>query len=81
MESLDLDFDRVIGEDAKQKWDTIYRRRRAKVTLLDGSEGSRGDDIMRLPDGSYALKPSEAKEYREDRLDRTTLFRNQKAKE
>lgn len=80
-ESLDLDFDRVIGEDAKKKWDTIYRRHRDKVSLLEDSNGTKGDDIMRLPDGTYHMNPTTARAYREDREDGNNLLRSQRAKE
>ena len=55
MESLDLDYDRVVGEDARQKWDMIYQRRRDKWALINQNKGSTGRDILRADDGSYLI--------------------------
>lgn len=55
MESLDLDYDRVVGEDAKKKWDMIYQRRRDKWALINQNKGSTGRDILRADDGSYLI--------------------------
>jgi len=55
IESLDLDFDRVIGEDARQKWDAIYQRRKDKWDILNDNEGATGYDLLREDDGTYSL--------------------------
>lgn len=55
MESLDLDFDRVIGEDARQKWDMIYQRRKDKWDILNEHKGATGYDLVRDDDGSYLV--------------------------
>lgn len=55
MDSFDLDYDRVIGEDARKKWNTIYERRKDKWSLIHSSEGARGADILREDDGSYLI--------------------------
>jgi hypothetical protein len=77
-ESLDLDFDRVIGEDSRQKWEVIGERRRTKVDLLHKNQGSNGADLMRLPDGTYEYKPEASKAYREKREDNMNKLRTQK---
>lgn len=69
MESFDMDYDRVIGEDAKAKWDLIYRRNRDKWDIVQSSQDTTGLDIMRLPDGTYESLPDPAKVYRETRQD------------
>lgn len=69
IESFDMDYDRVIGEDAKAKWDLIYRRNRDKWDIVQSSSSSTGLDIMRLPDGTYESLPDPAKVYRETRQD------------
>ena len=77
IESFDLDFDRVIGEESKQKWDTIYRRQRDKLDVIHRSENTSGYDIMRLPDGSYDSLPEEAKVFRQNRQDNMRKIRTQ----
>lgn len=69
IESFDMDYDRVIGEDAKSKWDLIYRRNRHKWDIVHSSPNSSGFDIMRLPDGTYESLPEPSKVYRETRQD------------
>jgi hypothetical protein len=77
IESFDLDFDRVIGEESKQKWDTVYRRQRDKWDVLHQSDSASGYDIMRLPDGSYGSLPEKAKVFRENRQDNMRKIRTQ----
>ena len=55
VEASDLDFDRVIAEDARKKWEQIYERRQAKWDIVDSNEGSKGSDLVRLPNGEYLL--------------------------
>ena len=69
IESFDLSYDRVIGEDAKEKWDTIYRRRKDKWNIIHSNPNTDGFDIMKLPDGTYESLPNPAKTYREARQD------------
>tara|TARA_B100000073_G_scaffold43290_1_gene32272 strand:+ start:244 stop:486 length:243 start_codon:yes stop_codon:yes gene_type:complete len=64
-----MDYDRVIGEDAKAKWDLIYRRNRDKWDIVQSSPNTSGLDIMRLPDGTYESLPEPSKVYRETRQD------------
>jgi len=73
MESFDLNYDRVIGEDAAEKWDVIYHRKRDKIDLLESSKGTSMKDVMRLPDGTYAVKPNDSVAFREERLRRIKL--------
>ena len=69
IESFDMDYDRVIGEDAQAKWDLIYRRRRDKWDIIHSTPNSSGYDIMKLPDGTYESLPVPAKTYRGVRQD------------
>lgn len=55
MDSFDLDYDRVIGEDARKKWDTIYQRRKDKWDLIHSNNGVSGADILREEDGTYLI--------------------------
>lgn len=55
MDSFDLDYDRVIGEDARKKWDTIYQRRKDKWDLINSNKGVSGADILREDDGTYLI--------------------------
>jgi hypothetical protein len=73
-----MDYDRVIGEDAQAKWDTVYRRNRDKWDILH-STGDSGNDIMRLPDGSYDSLPEPAKVYRETRQDGMNKLEQQRS--
>ena len=77
IESFDLDFDRVIGQDSKQKWDIIYQRQRDKLEILNRSETTSGYDIKRLPDGGYDSLPEEAKVFRENRQENMRKIRTQ----
>lgn len=74
MESFDLNYDRVIGEDAKDKWGIIYNRRRDKLGLLEANPGSSGLDIVKTADGNYDVKPSESRHLRAERLRRQNLI-------
>lgn len=78
VDSFDLSFDRVIGEDSKQKWDTIYKRRRAKWDLINANPNTDGYDIMKLPDGHYSSLPTPAKEYREARSENMERLKSQR---
>ncbi len=73
MESFDLDYDRVIGEDAQEKWGVIYHRKRAKIDLVDSTQGASSKDVMKMPDGTYAVKPKESEAFRKERLRRLNL--------
>lgn len=55
VEASDLNFDRIVAEDARNKWEQIYARRQAKWDLLDESKGASGSDIVRLPNGEYLV--------------------------
>ena len=55
MESMDLDFDRVIGEESRMKWEAIYERRKDKWDLINDNKGSNGYDLLREDDGSYLV--------------------------
>jgi len=67
LESFDLDFDRVIGEDARQKWETIYERRRDKWDLIEQHKVE-GRDLIRMKDQSYSVQPQMSSALRENRV-------------
>lgn len=81
IESFDMDFDRVIGQESTQKWDTIYRRQRDKWDLVQRSETANGYDIMRLPDGGYDSLPNQAEVFRRSRQENMNTLRTQETKE
>jgi hypothetical protein len=67
VDSFDLDFDRVIGEDAQQKWEQIYRRRRDKWDLIE-SHNVTGKDLIRMDDQTYQVLPEMGKNLRSSRV-------------
>jgi predicted nucleic acid-binding Zn-ribbon protein len=67
MESLDLNFDRVIGEDARQKWDAIYQRRKDKWDLLNANQGVDGSHILRTEDGNYVVNSNKSQSIKSQR--------------
>lgn len=77
IESFDMSFDRVIGEESKQKWDTIYHRRKDKWDIIHNNEGTNGYDIMRLPDGHYESLPKQAKMFRDARQENMSKLKSQ----
>ena len=67
VDSFDLDFDRVIGEDARQKWEQIYRRRRDKWDLIE-SHNATGKDLIRMDDQTYQVLPEMGNNLRSSRV-------------
>lgn len=67
VESFDLDFDRVIGEDARQKWEHIYKRRRDKWDLIEKNEVT-GNDLIRMSDHTYEVLPEMSQNLRTSRV-------------
>ena len=67
VDSFDLDFDRVIGEDAQQKWEQIYRRRRDKWDLIE-SHNVTGKDLIRMDDQTYQVLPEMGNNLRSSRV-------------
>lgn len=58
--SVDVSFDRIIAQDAAQKWESIDKRDAAKRDVLRRNPGATKADLSRLPDDSYkVLKPEE----------------------
>jgi len=55
MASIDHDVDRVIGIDAKQKWNGIISRVEDKRRVIASNPGSTGYDLSRNDDGSYRV--------------------------
>lgn len=67
VESFDLDFDRVIGEDARQKWGEIYKRRRDKWDMIE-SNGVSGKELIRMNDQTYEVLPEMSQNLRSSRV-------------
>jgi hypothetical protein len=80
MESLDLSYDRVVGEDARMKWETIYNRRKDKWDMINDAKDSTGYDILREEDGTYTMNRqvgSVLKENRDYGMDMIKQSKNQ----
>lgn len=58
LSSHDYEFDRVVGEDAKTKWNQISARQKDKIRVIEG-EGVSGFDLTRKPDGTYGVMTPE----------------------
>lgn len=54
LESLDTNFERVMAQDSKQKWEHIYNRRKTKWDLINETKGS-GYDIVVTDTGDYVM--------------------------
>lgn len=80
LESFDLDYDRVIGEDAKEKWETIYQRRRDKWDLIEQHQ-VQGRDLVRMKDQTYSVQPQMSNALRENRVSSMETIKNQEVKE
>jgi len=55
VQSLDVDYDRVIGESALQGWTVQRERYRDKVETITQEPQIQGEDLSRNPDGSYRV--------------------------
>ncbi|OHD25547.1 MAG: hypothetical protein A2Y38_13055 [Spirochaetes bacterium GWB1_59_5] len=59
IQSLDADYDRVIGQHAKQSWTVIEQRVQEKRRVM-ATQGVPGEQLSRNLDGSYSpLAPEE----------------------
>ncbi len=67
IESFDLNFDRVVGEDAQSKWEVIYQRRRDKWDLM-AQHNAQGKDLIRMEDQTYKVIPDMSDSLRSNRL-------------
>lgn len=55
----DYNIDRIVGSDAKDKWDQIAARQKEKVRIIQAT-GASGFDLVRQPNGSYGvMKPQQ----------------------
>lgn len=62
LSSVDASFDRVIAQDAAQRWETINKRDAVKRDVLRRNSGATSSDLSRNPDGTYrVMKPQERK--------------------
>jgi len=53
--AIDHDFDRVIAEDAKEKWGLIVQRQNRKRELLANNPGVTGHDLQKTAEGDYRV--------------------------
>lgn len=79
MDSFDLDFDRVIGEDAQQKWEQIYQRRRDKWDLIHKHQVL-GRDLIRMEDQTYEVLPEMGDALRTSRVSAMDTIKTQETK-
>jgi hypothetical protein len=56
--NLDTNIDRVIGDHARQGWETVKRRQFAKRQLLHDNPDKSGFDLIRTQDHTYEFKKS-----------------------
>jgi hypothetical protein len=57
---VDANVDRVIGQDAEKRWESIEERDTHKRSLLEGTSKTK-KDLSRTPDGDYRVMTSEEK--------------------
>lgn len=75
LSSLDGNYDRVIGTDAKQKWGTVRERQNDKRRFLASNPGATGHDLSKLPDGTYrVMAPEERAAAEKGRHIRADIF-------
>lgn len=58
LSSLDAHIDRVIGDSARQGWETVDKRIAAKRKVLRET-GAKSETLSRNPDGSYRVRKPE----------------------
>lgn len=60
--SVDTSYDRVIAQDAAQKWEMINKRDALKRDVLRHNPSATKADLSKNPDGTYrVMKPEERK--------------------
>ena len=57
--SLDASFDRVIAQDAAQKWEAVNKRDAHKRAVLRENPNATKADLSKNPDGSYRVMKQE----------------------
>lgn len=58
MSGMDANYDRVIGQSARQGWDVQRRRVADKRALIGANPGVRGDDLKKMPgNNQYEVMP------------------------
>lgn len=58
---VDMNIDRIIGEDARKGWTAIEEREGAKKATLMSNPGTTTHDLSMNPDGTYRVMPPEEK--------------------
>lgn len=66
---FDTFTDRVIGDHARQGWETIQQRQEKKAEVLAGHPDKTPRDLSRTPDGSYEVLPGDARAVQERALE------------
>ena len=59
---LDLNLDRVVGQDAAKGWKAIEKRNSTKQEVLRSTPGATPYDLSKNPDGSYRVMATEEKQ-------------------
>jgi putative FmdB family regulatory protein len=60
LSSVDVSYDRIIAQDAAQKWEMVGKRDSVKRDVLRRNPGATKADLSRMPDDTYkVLKPEE----------------------
>ena len=63
--SVDTSYDRVIGEDAENKWNVIRKRQDHKIEVINSNPGSTGFDLTKKADNTYRVMTPAEKHRRE----------------
>lgn len=62
LSSVDMSYDRVIAQDAAQKWEIHEKRAAMKRQVLRENPNATKQDLSKTPDGGYrVMKPEERK--------------------
>lgn len=67
--AVDTSVDRIIGEDAVNKWGTIRERQDYKKEVIRKNPGSTGFDLTKGVDGEYTIMTPAQKEARKQAED------------
>jgi putative FmdB family regulatory protein len=58
---IDYEVDKIIANDAEEKWDQINARDESKRRILRDYPDTTKEDLSREPDGSYSVMPKDIK--------------------
>jgi len=66
--SYDYNVDRIVGAEAKERWQAVEKREALKRGVVHDTPGATKQDLSVLPDGNYrVMKPEEKRTTRNTR--------------